>query len=57
MVYVLAFMFALLVLYPDQQEILHSHVKSIIPDGQNPVCMHHYKLLPSVDRAFMTTDL
>ncbi|PBK86496.1 hypothetical protein ARMGADRAFT_1035382 [Armillaria gallica] len=41
----------------DQQEILHTHVKSITPDGRNPVCMHHYKLFPSVDHAFMTTDL
>ncbi|KAK0466887.1 cytochrome P450 [Desarmillaria tabescens] len=32
----LAFTFVLLALYPDQQEILHSHIKSIIPDGRNP---------------------
>ncbi|KAK0463297.1 cytochrome P450 [Armillaria novae-zelandiae] len=32
----LALTLALLALYPDQQEILYSHVKSIIPDGRNP---------------------
>ncbi|KAK0241060.1 cytochrome P450 [Armillaria nabsnona] len=55
--YALAFTFALLALYPDQQEILHSHVKSIIPDGRNPVSFaillhYHYssllKIFPSV---------
>ncbi|KAG7445093.1 cytochrome P450 [Guyanagaster necrorhizus] len=32
----LAFTFALLGLYPDQQEILYRHIKSIIPNGRNP---------------------
>ncbi|KAK0479259.1 cytochrome P450 [Armillaria novae-zelandiae] len=32
----LALTLALLALYPDQQEILYRHVKSIIPDGRNP---------------------
>ncbi|KAK0438005.1 614/534 cytochrome P450 [Armillaria borealis] len=32
----LAFAFALLALYPDQQEILYRHIKTIVPDGRNP---------------------
>ncbi|PBK99821.1 cytochrome P450 [Armillaria gallica] len=32
----LAFTFALLALYPDQQEILYRHIKTVIPDGRNP---------------------
>ncbi|KAK0437997.1 cytochrome P450 [Armillaria borealis] len=32
----LAFAFALLALYPDQQEILYRHIKTTIPDGRNP---------------------
>lgn len=32
----LALTLALLALYPDQQEILYRHVKSIVPDGRNP---------------------
>ncbi|KAK0466861.1 cytochrome P450 [Desarmillaria tabescens] len=32
----LAFTLVLLALYPDQQEILYCHIKSIIPDGRNP---------------------
>ncbi|PBK86527.1 cytochrome P450 [Armillaria gallica] len=40
----------LLALYPDQQEILHTHVKSITPDGRNPVSFaillhYHYTSL------------
>ncbi|PBK99829.1 cytochrome P450 [Armillaria gallica] len=32
----LAFAFALLALYPDQQEILYQHIKTVIPDDRNP---------------------
>ncbi|KAF5362787.1 hypothetical protein D9757_011011 [Collybiopsis confluens] len=32
----LCFTLALLALYPDQQEILYQHIKSIIPDGRLP---------------------
>ncbi|OBZ67577.1 hypothetical protein A0H81_12404 [Grifola frondosa] len=32
----LAFTFALLALYPDEQEILYRHIKSVLPDGRRP---------------------
>ncbi|KIK59171.1 hypothetical protein GYMLUDRAFT_245592 [Collybiopsis luxurians FD-317 M1] len=32
----LCFAFALLALYPDQQEILFRHIKSVLPDGRPP---------------------
>ncbi|KAJ3712509.1 family 614/534 cytochrome P450 [Lentinula raphanica] len=33
----LCFTFAMLALYPDQQEILYQHIKSVLPDGRLPV--------------------
>ena len=41
----LCFVFALLALYPGEQEKLYQHIKSIIPDGRTPVCQ--YLSLPS----------
>ncbi|OBZ67576.1 hypothetical protein A0H81_12405 [Grifola frondosa] len=32
----LAFTFALLALYPDEQEILYQHIKSVLPNGRRP---------------------
>ncbi|KAJ3966044.1 cytochrome P450 [Lentinula raphanica] len=32
----LCFTFAMLALYPDQQEILYQHIKSVLPDGRLP---------------------
>lgn len=34
----LAFTFGLLALYPDEQERLFEHIKSVIPNGSRPVC-------------------
>ncbi|KAK0184547.1 cytochrome P450 [Armillaria mellea] len=42
----LALTLTLLALYPDQQEILYHHIKSIVPDGWNPY-LHIVKILPS----------
>ncbi|PBK69146.1 cytochrome P450 [Armillaria solidipes] len=45
----LAFAFALLALYPDQQEILYRHIKTIVPDGRNPVVVYEaLRLFPPV---------
>lgn len=35
----LGFTFALLALYPDEQERLYQHILSILPDGRIPVCL------------------
>jgi cytochrome P450 len=41
----LAFAFAMLALYPDEQEKLYKHVKSVLPVDRPPVRMQCYKLL------------
>lgn len=35
----LAFVFALLALHPEEQQKLHDHVVSVLPDGQEPVSL------------------
>lgn len=37
----LCFTFALLALYPDEQEKLYEHIKSILVDGADPVIYLH----------------
>ncbi|EGN92845.1 hypothetical protein SERLA73DRAFT_163809 [Serpula lacrymans var. lacrymans S7.3] len=43
----LCFSLAMLALYPDEQEILYNHVKSVLPDGRMPT----YEDMPQLNRS------